>query len=122
MTFIIESNDLYDRYFIEWLIEKLKAELISIVDFDKLNKFSKDINFVKVFLMSLNNIKFIPIKGHWKIFIDNNVTYNKQRLCMLCRFIDNGNLNHDPYPIYSKAVNRVTTNLSSYYKEYMEEM
>lgn len=122
MTFIIESNDLYDKYFIEWLIEKLKTELVSIVDFDKLNNFSKDINFVKVFLLSLNNIRFIHIKGHWKIFIDNNVMYKKQRLCMLCRFIDSGNLNHNPYPIYSKAVNRVTTNLSSYYKEYMEEM
>lgn len=89
---------------------------VNILIEDKYN--IKKINFLKLIICALNNLKHTKVKDKFIIYIDHNKFYNNINLYELCKTINYGNLRNSGYPIFTRIFNDVSKNIKSYLREY----
>lgn len=139
MICTITANKHIDDYFIEWLIDRIRFEILGNIDEEQLNNFNSVVNQQQLFkrvdnrnikfdirkaiVMSLQNIRYRKIKNVYIIEISSDTIYPHYlvKLSTLCKLLNYGNVNIKGYPIYTEAFTRVKSNLRGYYKQYLME-
>ena len=138
MRIIIPVNNQYAEDFIQWLIKKIKSNILLQLDLRKLypvvayqkeKKIFKPqandelpINFESVVKHVVKSITYKKVKDNWIIYIPQNTPYKGYftTLYALCRFIDKGNSEVKGYPIFSNTFNGVAANISKYYNQFLK--
>lgn len=138
MRVIIPINNQYAEDFIQWLVKRLKSNILLQLDLRKLYPFiayQKDkkvfksynadeppINFESVIKHVVKSITYKKVKDNWIIYIPENTPYKGYftTLYALCRFIDKGNSEVQGYSIFSNNFNGVAANVSKYYNQFLK--
>lgn len=129
----IEVNKEYGYKFCQYLIFRLKSWFYLNTDFKKLivmlnfalvifnreyknQKLSTErfINFL------FKNLNIVTFEEYYLITFDETVIVSEfnEKLFTIIQFIDNGNLEIAPYPIFSEMFDYANSNLSKIYQEF----
>ena len=89
--------------------------------FKKQSPAVKDINLVDVFKKIVDNITYIKVGNDYHILINPTKTYigYYETLENLSNFISNGNLEVEGYKLLPEVFERVTNEITQYYKDYL---
>lgn len=140
MRLVIPYKSEYDKEFLDWLLERVKGEIIKSINVKKLRKFDEiqetlqifklkphmlkqPVDFVQTIFKGIDLLRYKHIKDAYIIYIKPNVvhSYYLATIDSLCKFVNCGRNDIRGYPIFSKTFNRVSAQISKYYKIYLRE-
>ena len=141
MRLIVLENPEYDDNFIEWLLERVKGEIVKSINVKKLRSFdiiqnnlniftprykskSLNVDFVKTVFTGVKLLTYKKVKNAWIIYMKEDVVhpYYFATIYSLCKFVNYGRNDIKGYPIFTKAFNRVSAQITKYYKMYLREL
>lgn len=131
----VTSNEYYDRYFISWLINEIRNEILLSLDVTKISAWvtkintlqGKDVFTIKDVLFIIRTytrqLYAIRLKDGWQIIFEprgtiKNVDMSVKEFFML---LENGNLEITGLHIISNVFNMIKKDILSYFDRYLEE-
>lgn len=131
----VTSNEYYDRYFISWLINEIRNEILLSLDINKLSAWTTLMNTLQgnnVFTIKdvlfiirryTRQLYAIRLKDGWQVIFEprgilKNVDMSARQFFML---LENGNLEIPGLHIVSNIFSMVKKNIPKYFDRYLEE-
>ena len=131
----VTSNEYYDRYFISWLINEIRNEILLSLDINKLSAWTtlmntlqgKNVFTIKDVLFIIRRytrqLYAIRLKDGWQIIFEprgmlKNVDISARQFFML---LENGNLEMPGLHIVSNIFSMIKKNIPKYFDRYLEE-
>ena len=131
----VTSNEYYDRYFISWLINEIRNEILLSLDINKLSAWTTLMNTLQgnnVFTIKdvlfiirryTRQLYAIRLKDGWQVIFEprgilKNVDMSARQFFML---LENGNLEIPGLHIVSNIFSIVKKNIPKYFDRYLEE-
>ena len=138
MVLTIERNKYIDDEFIAWLIDKIRYEICTTINENKLDIFNEYVKENNLFqpvnnnskfdikqaiILSLNTLTYRKTNNVYIIEVGKNKLFPgyKVNLETVCKILDSGNTEIKGYPIFSKLFNNIKSNIVEYYEQYLDE-
>lgn len=126
MILSIENTEYIDDYFIEWLIDLIRKNLIFKLDFKKIKTASDKLGFnvINALILFVNNLTYHKTKNVYIIELKNRdilLPGYDIKLNAACKLINYGNNEFKGYPILTQIFNDIRKNIIEYYEEYLYE-
>lgn len=127
----------FRKTFYPWLVDYIKTILLGKVDYNKLTNFENIINQDKeilgpfkkhisgkdIFISGVDNIILKHFDNTEIYQIDPNAIFpgTQEKVITLCKMINYGTLDFEPYPIFTDTFKYIETNIKVIYKIYMRQ-
>lgn len=139
MRLIIPQTKEYDEFFIEWLVNRIRVEILRSISLQKIKVYSvyqqehkifkpqgnntKEIDFVKVMIKGANSFRYKKVKNNWIIYMREDIQYPGYfvNVYSLCKWVSYGVSDLKGYPLLPEILNTIQTKLKWYYTLFLSE-
>ena len=131
----VTSNEYYDRYFISWLINEIRNEILLSLDINKVSSWTTMMNTLQgTNILTVKDVLFlirkytrqlyaIRLKDGWQIIFEprgmlKNVDMSARKFFMS---LENGTLEIPGLHIISNTFSKIKKDIPIYFDRYLEE-